>query len=48
MGTRGLPFEKETAKKALEPIFNDEGEMETMVETIFDRKFAEGVAVGEA
>ena len=48
MGTRGLPFEKETVKKALEPIFNDEEEMDTMVETIFDRKFAEGVAVGEA
>ena len=48
MGTHGKPLEKEAVKKALEPIFNDKEEMDTMVETIFDRKFAEGVAEGRA
>ena len=48
MGSHNLPFEKEAVKKALEPIYKDGEEIETMIETIFDKKFAEGVAVGEA
>ena len=48
MGSHGLPFEKEAVSKALAPIFKNVKEINTMVETIFDKKFAEGVAVGVA
>ena len=48
MGSRSIPFEKEAVTKALTPIIKDKEEMETMVETIFDRKFAEGWTKGVA
>ena len=46
MAAHGIPFEKETVAKALAPILKNVEEVDTMIETIFDRKFAEGVAVG--
>ena len=48
MGAHGLPFEKESVSKALAPIFKNVKEINTMVETIFDKKFAEGWAGGVA
>ena len=44
MAAHGIPFEKEAVTKALAPILKDTNEVDTMIETIFDRKFAEGVA----
>ena len=48
MGVRGISFEKEAVAKTLAPILKDAKEVDTMIETIFDKKFAEGWTEGVA